>query len=533
MHTISSVADAQRPLLPSFFLRPVRTAALTRMATVLMAAGLLASCAVNTPPHSAGNAALEQIQNVVVIYAENHSFDNMYGLFPGANGISRATPEQTLQLDHDGKPLKELVVFGSDGKPDPKYPRMPNAPFRIDAPPVSRPPTQMVPSPTHLFYQNQEQINGGKNNQFAAMSAVGGWTMGHYDGSQFRMWKWAREYTLADNFFMGAFGGSYLNHQYLVCACAPRFDTAPDYMRAKLDANGKLQKRSSSPSANEGAVHLVSGNGGQVTPDGYSINTTQPPYQPSGITPPPGGDKALANPAGVSRGGGNAELPLPPQTAKTIGDTLSAKGISWAWFAGGYQRAVADGMQDAAAPRKVIYTRAPDSPNFQPHHQPFNYFAQFAPGTPARAQHLQDGDLFMRAIDAGTLPQVSFYKPAGVDTQHPSYTDIMTGDNHIANLLDKLKASPQWKNMLVVVTYDENGGYWDHVSPPTAAGMADRFGPGTRIPALLIGPTVKKGYVDSTAMDTGSILKLITRRFGLEPLPGVRPGVGDMSSALN
>ncbi len=505
---------------------------LARIPVLLLTAGLLTACALGSQPKMTDASALDRIQNVVIIYAENHSFDNMYGMFPGANGISRAAPEHTLQLDHDGTPLKELVVFDPDGKPDPKYPRMPNAPFRIDAPPVSRPPTQIVYSPTHLFYQNQEQINGGRNNQFAAMSAVGGWTMGHCDGSQFRMWQWAKEYTLADNFFMGAFGGSYLNHQYLICACAPKFDSAPDYMRAKLDAGGKLQKRSGSPSANDSAVSLVSGNGGQVTPDGYSINTTQPPYQPSGITPPPAGDGSLANPAGVSRGSGNPDLPLPPQAAKTIGDTLSAKGVSWAWFAGGYQLALADGMQDPAAPRKVIYTRAPDSPNFQPHHQPFNYFAQFAPGTAARVQHLQDGEVFFRAIDAGTLPQVSFYKPAGGDTQHPSYTDVMTGDNHIANLLDKLKASLQWKNMLVIVTYDENGGYWDHVPPPSATGMADRFGPGTRIPALLIGPTVKKGFVDSTSYDTGSILKLLTRRFDLEPLPGVRAGVGDLAPAL-
>ena len=58
------------------------------------------------------------------------------------------------------------------------------------------------------------------------MSTVGGWTMGHYDGSQqFKLWQWAKEYTLADRFFMGAFGGSYLNHQYLICACAPRTPT--------------------------------------------------------------------------------------------------------------------------------------------------------------------------------------------------------------------------------------------------------------------------------------------------------------------
>jgi phospholipase C len=127
---------------------------------------------------------------------------------------------------------------------------------------------------------------------------------------------------------------------------------------------------------------------------------------------------------------------------------------------------------------------------------------------------------------------VSFYKPAGVNTQHPSYTDMVTGDRHIADLLEKLKASPQWKNMLVIVTYDENGGYWDHATPPSGPGWGDRWGPGSRIPALLIGPMVKKGFVDSTSYDTGSILELLTRRFGLQPLPSVRENAGDLTGAL-
>ena len=127
---------------------------------------------------------------------------------------------------------------------------------------------------------------------------------------------------------------------------------------------------------------------------------------------------------------------------------------------------------------------------------------------------------------------MSFYKPAGTFTQHPSYTDIKSGDQHMADLLDKLRASPQWKNMLVVVTYDENGGYWDHAPPPSGPGWADRFGPGTRVPALLVGPTVKRGFVDHTSYDTTSIAKFITRRFGLEALPGVREKTGDLSGAL-
>ncbi|WP_427913051.1 acid phosphatase [Ramlibacter sp. MMS24-I3-19] len=502
-----------------------------RTCVVAAAAALLVACAAPTPPSVVAPdaaARMARIGHVVVIYAENHSFDNMYGLFPGAEGIAQATPEQYVQRDHDGTPLPELVVFGPDGKPNPAFPRMPNRPFRIDAPPVSRPPTTIVPSPIHAFFHNQEQIDGGRNDRFAAMSTVGGWVMGHYDGSQFELWRWAQEYTLADHFFMGAFGGSYLNHQYLVCACAPRHADAPASMRARLDAQGKLEKKPSSPSARDGAVQVYSSGGGQVTPDGWSVNTSQPPYQPSGIAPAADGPLTMADPAGNASSG----VPVPPQTARTIGDTLSARGVQWAWYAGGWMQALADGMQAPAVKRSIIYTRSPTSPNFQPHHQPFNYFARFAPGTPDRAQHLKDGDEFMQAIDAGTLPAVSFYKPAGVNTQHPSYTDIATGDEHIAAVLERLRRSPQWNDMLVVVTYDENGGYWDHVPPPSGKGWGDRFGPGTRIPTLLVGPMVKKGYVDKTPYDTTSILKFITERFDLEPLPGVRARMGDLTNAL-
>jgi phospholipase C len=465
---------------------------------------------------------LDNIQTVVVIYAENHSFDNMYGMFPGANGVANAGPLQSIQLDHDGKPLPRLPPVYMHGKPDPKYPQdLPNGPFRIDAPPVNARIDEVVPSPIHNYYQNIEQINGGRNNLFAAMTNVGAWTMGYYDGSTQRMWQWARDYTLADNFFMGAFGGSFLNHQWLVCACTPQFTSAPASMRAQLDASGKLKKRPESPaSVLQGPVQVFDG---QVTPDGYAVNTSQPPYQPSGIAPAAAGNLELADPA---------KNPVPPQTAATIGDTLSAKGVTWAWYSGGWTLATADGRRDPQARRSIIYNRDTGSPNFQPHHQPLNYFARFAPGTPDREMHLKDADDMMAAIERGTLPQVTFYKPVGRLTQHPSYTDIQSGDVHIADLLDRLKKSPQWKNMAVIVTYDENGGYWDHAAPPSGPGWGDRWGPGTRIPTIIVSPFARRGYVDHTVTDTTSILKFLTRRFALEPLPGVRANMGDLTSAF-
>src|SRR2546423_1626696 len=175
-----------------------------RRALALAASFLvIASCA--TRP----DADLARIEHIVVIYAENRSFDHLYGLFPGADGLAQASDEQKTQLDHDGRPLAALPPVYEGGKPSARFPQgLPNGPFRIDAPPVNGRMDEVLPSPIHNYYQNREQINGGKNNLFVAMSTTGAWSMGYFDGSKMKLWKWAQEYTLADHFFMGALGGS-------------------------------------------------------------------------------------------------------------------------------------------------------------------------------------------------------------------------------------------------------------------------------------------------------------------------------------
>src|SRR5258708_1371023 len=251
---------------------------------------------------TAANAVdLSKIETIVVIYAENRSFDHLYGLFPAANGLANATPEQWTHRDHDGSVLPYLRVWNSGGRPNAKLPSLPNAPFRIDLPPINGRDDQVLLSPIHAYYHSIEQIDGGRNDRFVAMSNVGGWVMGHFDGSNMKLWQWAKDYTLADNFFMGAFGGSYLNHQWLVCACTPVFKDAPKSMFARLDADGRMLRKPGSPSARDGAVQ-ISGDG-QVSPDGYTVNTVQPPYQPSGIPPAAGGSLDLANPKGIERAG--------------------------------------------------------------------------------------------------------------------------------------------------------------------------------------------------------------------------------------
>ncbi|MCX7173012.1 MAG: acid phosphatase [Proteobacteria bacterium] len=465
------------------------------------------------------DAGLKRIEHIVVIYAENRSFDNLYGLFPGANGISRAKQAEFTQTDHDGRILPRLPKVWSDKagliKGD-----LPNRPFRLDEPPFNQGLDVKTPDLVHRYYQNIEQINGGKLDRYAALSDAGGLTMSYYDGSKMPMWKYAKEYVLADNFFMAAFGGSFLNHFWLVCACTPYFPDAPDKLKAQLGQDGKLKRHTESPaSALDGPPKLYDN---ELTPDGYAVNTMQPPYQPSRVPPAPGGDPRYADAHGH---------PLPPQNFTTIGDTLSAKGVSWAWYAGAWQTALADGMQASDARRQVIYSRK--MPSLEAHHQPLNYFARFAPGTPDRERHLKDGSEFIKAIESGKLPQVAFYKPESSLNEHPGYADVLSGDAHIAQLIAKLQASPAWAKTAIIVTYDENGGLWDHVPPPAGEGWSDRWGPGTRIPAIIISPFAKRGYIDSTPYDTTSILKFITRRFGLEPLPGVRKNAGDMVNAFD
>ena len=486
-------------------------------------------------PALAQGKGLDAIETVVVIYAENRSFDNLYGNFPGANGLQNVKPADAIQLDRDGTALKELPpVWGNltakgvtPVVTQAQTEHLPNKPFAIDDPNGFNTPLGVVTHDLwHLFYQNQMQIDGGKNDKFVAYADSGSLVMGHYDGSKLPLWNVAKKYTLADNFFMSAFGGSFLNHQWLACACTPVYPDAENSPAKKLIAvvepdGVTLKLADNSPkSALEGVPKFV--NNGQITPDGYAVNTMQPPYQPSAVKPAEGGDKAFADPSKPNV--------LPPQHEVTIGDLLTLKNVSWAWYSGAWAD-VLDGKN------------AHPAPNFQFHHQPYNYFARYAPGTEARKEHLKDGGMngvaFLADVDAGKLPQVTFYKPQGNLNEHAGYADVEAGDKHIADVIAHLEKSPQWAHMVVVVTYDENGGFWDHVAPP----KADRWGPGTRIPALIIGPTVKKGFVDHTEYDTSSIIRFLMTRYELPALPGITerdkalaaagsPPLGDLSNAL-
>lgn len=417
---------------------------------------------------------LNDVKHVVVIYLENHSFDNLYGQSEGSNGLANATRDKVVQVDSNGVAYTNLPpINGYMSFPQ----NLPNQFFNIDQYVSSE---TEIPDVMHAYYQEQMQIDGGKMDRYALYNSIytnsGGLAMGYYKTQMLPMYDFAKKYTLCDNFFHSAFGGSFVNHMWLIAAATPSFPNAPASMRAHVDGSGKLIQD------------------GQVTPDGYVVNTSFTHNTP--------------HPIGV-----DTSTLIPNLTMPTIGDRLNEKNISWAWYSGGWNDALAGNP----------------GPSFQFHHQPFAYFANYADGTAGKKEHLKDEDDFVSAAKAGTLPAVSFVKPLGIYNEHPGYSTLADGEKHTIELINDVLSGPNGDDAVIIITYDEHGGFWDHVSPP----VIDRWGPATRVPAIIISKFAKKGYVDHTQYETVSILSFIEKRWGLEPLSERDKNANPFSGAFN
>lgn len=400
-----------------------------------------------------------KIEHIIVVYLENRSFDNLFRGFEGADTSDHPAKPYVMQVDGNST-LFSTLPMGEKSIQAGFNTNLPNSPFLLDAT-VSK--EGIIPDLVHRFYQNQIQINNGKNNRFVDISDEKGLSMGYHDISKSAMWRYAKEFTLCDHFFAGAFGGSFLNHQWLIAARTPYVGLESNISRYELDSKGEI-------------VH-----DGILTPDGYAVNTIQPHNEPY--------KAKYTDPA----------LRLKSLDYDTIGDRLSDKNISWSWYSGGYDDAI-KGKGDQI--------------HYQYHHNPFLYFTHYAPKTEGR-KHLKDEKEFFKELEEGKLPNVVFFKPSAEDNQHPGYASIKAADDKLRQIVESVRSKPEvWKKSLIIITYDENGGLWDHVSPP----KGDRWGPGTRIPALIISPYAKKGYVDHTQYDTTSILRLIEWKYTLKPL---------------
>jgi phospholipase C len=633
---------------------------------------------------SAATQAIPGVNHIVVIYEENHSFDNLYGLWGDVNGqhvngLADATIAQKTQIAQSGSPYGCLLQLdvnldttngskygtttvagsqapacanqtgsntypGSTGSPGqvalPYSSAMANQPFSIGsyipasaatcpAPGVFAPlglaagsagalPGGCTRDIVHRFYQEQYQIDAGKQDRYTQGSDAAGLTQGYYDTTQLPIWQYlhgagsyagttAPNYAVDDNFFQGGFGGSFLNHQVLVAGQAPLWPGGADKsgvqtgcstgsascdLHSVVDSNGfpnssyplykpvgnatvtnpTVKDNQLTEAADASGSCAPSYTGAPPAPAGtlcgdYAINTIQPftqPYAPGTVV----GKR------------------LPNLTSDNIGDEMTKAGVDWGWYSGGYDNAAGFNGFDANHPQRPGWTAGATGPTagpgttnscqptpgsavasgaafpycadavFQFHHQALGYYANYADGTPGRVNHLFDEHDLMKETDASgadlpaysfqpgsTLKPVTFIKPIGEQNEHPGYTSESAGSTHLVKMIQALAGptNPDAAHTMVVVTYDEFGGAWDHVSPPGAPGNLaphDAFGPGTRVPTLIVSPALSQSGVDHTSHDTVSILTTIENQFGVGRVtqPNGTPtrdaAVADLSSAF-
>lgn len=359
-----------------------------------------------TPPaaHAAGPQALAQtrtpIKHFVTLMQENHSFDNYFGTYPGAEGIPANT---CVPVDPAAGPGSQCIK-----------------PFHLGDKPIV--------DLDHSADTSALQFNEGKMDGFIQAlyqkGQDGTLAMGYYDDRDIPYyWNLADNYVLFDRFFSSASDGSYQNHVYWVAA-------AP--LHKQTDSNHSLD---------------------DVT---------------------------------------------------TIFDRLQAKGVSWKFYVESYDPTVNyrnQSLVEQTNPNRLSQLiwvpllnldRFLDNPNL--------------------SSHIVDLEQFYLDAQNGTLPEVSYIVPAGA-SEHPPGA-ISSGVKFVRGVIQELQRSSAWPTTAFMLSYDDWGGWYDHVPPP----IVDDYGYGFRVPTILVSPYAKQGFVDHTVYDYTSMLKFIEYNWDLQPL---------------
>jgi phospholipase C len=471
------------------------------------------AAAITNGTEFSGNSYNQNIQHTIIIYQENQSFDGLYGLFPGATGLSSAS-KTIPQVDPFGNPYTSLPgpfnpnasgPFGNGklGTPDPNFPAsIPVGPYNLNQ---FIAPSQKTGDISHIFYTEQLQIDNGyidtsngSMDKYAAYSTNPGLVQSYFDATNLPEGLLAQQFTLDDDFFHSAFGGSYLNHQFLIASQAPQWNQPiPSGFTSSFNPTTKALTDTHLTFDGKFVVNTTFSN--NLVPSFFSPNDPQLELSINDSNP------------------NDATRPF----EQNIGDRLSGAGISWKWYSGGWNAAIS--LQKAYVsgdPAAIAAARAPfNDPNnplnlFQWHHQPFAYFDNTSPLTPNGQAHLQDEQNLLSDLQSGNLPTVAFDKALGPDNEHPGYANVLQGQQHVASLVQSIQNSAYWGNTAIIITYDEHGGRWDQVTPF----LEDKWGPGTRVPAIEISPFARRGFVDHTQYETNSILRTVEQQYGLKPV---------------
>ncbi len=408
------------------------------------------------PALAAAPPATVPIKHLVFIIQENHSFDNYFGTYPGANGIPPGTripvnPNATSQMVQEPFHLNAsnpISIVGDELPPGVAEPMTLNAsgtsPFHI--------PSQVQVQVSSAWEAARLSLDHGKmdgfiyaQNQYVPNGTL---SIGYYNRSDLPYYyDYADNFVLDDNFFSSLTGPSLPNHLY-----------------------------------------IASGTSGGIIDD---VGRTL-----------------------TSGGVGVGSLHL---TWATLAQELTAANVTWAWYTG-----------QSPAVSGTVWNVLPL----------FSYFQQ-------NFQLLQAHDLdtqsFVDAVAGGSLPSVSWITPGGwhspgnptaclsqdVSEHPPSRQDC--GMDYVAGLVNTVMKSSYWNDTAIVLTWDDYGGFYDHVAPPSV----DQYGDGFRVPTIVISPWAKHGFVDHTQYEFGSMLKLAETIFHVPSLTVRDAQASDMLNSFD
>jgi phospholipase C len=478
-----------------------------KLIAMSLASLMFAGTFVNPLVMQAQSGTTTPIKHIVVIYQENVSFDHYFGAYPKA-------------LNPAGQPrfIAKPGTPAVNGYTDGLLYNNPNAlnagngngafnPFRLDRSQAA------TADQDHDYTPEQQAFDNGLMDLFPKYTGTpgpppngqttNGLVMGYYDGNTVTaLWNYAQRFALSDNSYGTTFGPSTPGALNLITG----------------------QTNGVSDQANASAVVVSDGGGG------YTLISDADPI---------GDVCSTTTGAAVAMSGTN------------VGDLLTAAGITWGFFQGGFDLTIKNANGTTGCSRSTTSTvTMTDKADYIPHHEPFQYYTSTQnlkhtrPTSPSTvgangdpANHQYDIHDFFDALSAGNFPTVSFLKAPGYQEGHAGYSDPLDEQTFVVNIVNFLQRQKDWANTAVIINWDDSDGWYDHQMGPiinqsattldalSGAGQCGsgaatlpgviiehaqgRCGYGPRLPLLVISPYAKQNYVDHTATDQSSILRFI------------------------
>jgi phospholipase C len=491
------------------------------------------------PPAADALATATPIKHLVVIYQENVSFDHYFATYPAATN----PPGEPAFHASAGTPAADTLVAANllATNPNTGYYNggAAAAPFRLDR-------TQAATADQNHAYTAEEQAyDDGKADRFPRYTGNGtpggvgafgtsGQVMGYYDGNTVTaMWRYAQHFAMSDN----AYGDTY------------------------------------GPST-PGALEVVSG---QTNGMLIAATTKQPStvLNPSYYVNDGQGGYTMINDVDPTFDVCSKQSDIAMMSGKNVGDLLTAAGVSWGGFMGGFDLTAtnANGTTDCKRSTHSSIVGA-DIPDYIAHHNWFAYYLSTSNPGHARpssvaaigstfeadgktldpANHEYDLNDFYAAVESGNFPAVSYLKMPAYQDGHAGYSDPLDEQSGVVGAVNFIEHQPDWKSTAIVIVYDDSDGWYDHAAAKATNASYDpqadqldgagvcgsgaaplgvggkpvngRCGPGTRVPFIVISPYAKANAIVHDRISQASVPKFLEANW----LHGKRLGGGSFDA---